>query len=117
MEELPPTLRSYEKRDEYLETIETLKKKIEELKVKCKEVKDKLNQDERTIGGPRNFNKTNNTDRPQQERRVYPKRDENEASHQDIANHQQKQAVKNETSDVEISAEEALKNLMNKYKK
>jgi hypothetical protein len=117
MEELPPTLRSYEKRDEYLETIETLKKKIEELKVKCKEVKDKLNQDERTIGGPRNFNRPNNNDRPQQERRVYPKRDENEASHQDIANHQQKQAVKNETSDVEISAEEALKNLMNKYKK
>ena len=117
MEELPPTLRSYEKRDEYLETIETLKKKIEELKVKCKEVKDKLNQDERTIGGPRHFNRPNNNDRPQQERRVHPKRDENEASHQDIANHQQKQAVKNETPELEISAEEALKNLMNKYKK
>ena len=117
MEELPPTLRSYEKRDEYLETIETLKKKIEELKVKCKEVKDKLNQDERTIGGPRNFNRPNNNDRPQQERRVHPKRDENEASHQDIANHQQQQVVKNETPEVEISAEEALKNLMNKYKK
>jgi ABC-type methionine transport system ATPase subunit len=51
MEELPPTLRSYEKRDEYLETIETLKKKIEELKVKCKEVKDKLNQPGTSLSG------------------------------------------------------------------
>jgi hypothetical protein len=118
MEELPPTLRSYEKRDEYLETIETLKKKIEELKAKCKELKDKLNQDERTMGGPRNFNRSNNGDRPQQERRSNPKRDENEASHEDILNHQkQHEEVKIEMPEVEISAEEALKNLMNKYKK
>jgi hypothetical protein len=57
LQNLPPTLRSYEKREEYLEMIEEIKEKVEELKAKCKEVKEKVQQDEREINyilrGPR----------------------------------------------------------------
>ena len=57
LQNLPPTLRSYEKREEYLEMIEKIKEKVEELKAKCKEVKEKVQQDEREINyilrGPR----------------------------------------------------------------
>jgi len=57
LQNLPPTLRSYEKREEYLEMIEEIKEKVEELKAKCREVKEKVQQDEREINyilrGPR----------------------------------------------------------------
>lgn len=57
LKNLPPTLRSYEKREEYLEMMEEIKEKIEELKAKAKDIKDKLNQDEREMNyimrGPR----------------------------------------------------------------
>ncbi|MBP6625112.1 MAG: DUF349 domain-containing protein [Chitinophagaceae bacterium] len=57
LQNLPPTLRSYEKREEYLEMIEEIKEKVEDMKKKCKEVKDKIQADEREINyimrGPR----------------------------------------------------------------
>ncbi len=46
---LPPTLRSYEKREEYIEMMEDIKDKINSLKTKAKEMKDRLNQDEREL--------------------------------------------------------------------
>ncbi|MBK6820177.1 MAG: hypothetical protein IPG85_11540 [Bacteroidetes bacterium] len=46
---LPPTLRSYEKREEYLEMMEDIKEKVNELKAKAKEMKEKMNQDEREL--------------------------------------------------------------------
>jgi len=57
IENLPVTLRSYEKREEYLEVMEEIKAKVNELKEKAKEVKDKMYQDEREMShimrGPR----------------------------------------------------------------
>nr|MBP6314830.1 DUF349 domain-containing protein [Chitinophagaceae bacterium] len=54
---LPATLRSYEKREEYTEMMDDIKEKINSLKAKAKEMKDKLNQDERELNyimrGPR----------------------------------------------------------------
>lgn len=54
---LPPTLRSYEKREEYLEVMEEIKAKVEELREKAKEVKEKMFEDEREMSlimrGPR----------------------------------------------------------------
>lgn len=46
---LPPTLRSYEKREEYIEMMDDIKEKVNSLKAKAKEVKDKLIQDEREL--------------------------------------------------------------------
>jgi len=57
MANLPHTLRSYEKREEYKELMEELKVKINELKGKAKEVKERMNQDDRELNyimrGPR----------------------------------------------------------------
>jgi hypothetical protein len=57
LKNLPATLRSYEKREEYLEMIEEIKDKINELKEKSKDVRNKLQQDEREMNhvlrGPR----------------------------------------------------------------
>lgn len=57
LKNLPATLRSYEKREEYLEMIEEIKDKINDLKRKAKDVREKLQQDEREmnnfIRGPR----------------------------------------------------------------
>ncbi len=54
---LPVTLRSYEKREEYMEVMEEIKAKVAELKEKAKEVKEKMFQDEREMSmimrGPR----------------------------------------------------------------
>lgn len=54
---LPPTLRSYEKREEYVEMMEDIKEKVNSLKAKAKELKEKLQHDEREINyimrGPR----------------------------------------------------------------
>lgn len=54
---LPATLRSYEKREEYIEMLEDIKERINTLKEKAKDVKDKLYQDERELNyimrGPR----------------------------------------------------------------
>jgi hypothetical protein len=54
---LPVTLRSYEKREEYLEVMEEIKAKVNELKEKAKEMKEKMYQDEREMSqimrGPR----------------------------------------------------------------
>lgn len=54
---LPPTLRSYEKREEYIEMMDEIKEKVNSLKEKAKDLKDKLNQDERELNyilrGPR----------------------------------------------------------------
>lgn len=49
LKNLPPTLRSYEKREQYLEMMEEIKEKINSLREKAKEVKDKINQDEREM--------------------------------------------------------------------
>lgn len=49
LKNLPSTLRSYEKREQYLEMLEDMKEKINSLREKAKEVKDKINQDEREI--------------------------------------------------------------------
>ena len=57
IENLPVTLRSYEKREEYLEVMEEIKAKVNELKEKAKEVKEKMYMDEREMSqimrGPR----------------------------------------------------------------
>jgi chromosome segregation ATPase len=57
LKNLPATLRSYEKREEYLEMIEEIKDKINDLKRKAKDVREKLQQDEREMNsflrGPR----------------------------------------------------------------
>ena len=57
MANLPHTLRSYEKREDYKELMEELKVKINELKGKAKEVKERMNQDDRELNyimrGPR----------------------------------------------------------------
>lgn len=57
LQNLPATLRSYEKREQYLEMMEEIKEKIESLKAKAKEVKDKIQQDEKEMNfilrGPR----------------------------------------------------------------
>lgn len=54
---LPATLRSYEKREEYKEVIEEIKAKVSSLHTKAKELKDKLFHDEKEmnflIHGPR----------------------------------------------------------------
>jgi Domain of Unknown Function (DUF349). len=49
LKNLPPTLRSYEKREEYIEMMEDIKEKINDIKEKIKEVKDKIYRDEREI--------------------------------------------------------------------
>lgn len=57
IQNLPPTLRSYEKREEYKEMMEDIKERVNTLKTKVGEVKDKLIQDERECNyimrGPR----------------------------------------------------------------
>jgi len=49
IENLPVTLRSYEKREEYMEVMEEIKAKVTELKEKAKEVKEKMYLDEREM--------------------------------------------------------------------
>jgi len=49
LKNLPPTLRSYEKREELNEMVEDIKEKINQLKAKAKDVKEKIFQDEREI--------------------------------------------------------------------
>ena len=54
---LPPTLRSYEKREEYIQVMEEIKEKVAELRDKAKEVKEKMFIDEKEMSqimrGPR----------------------------------------------------------------
>ncbi|MBL7765808.1 MAG: DUF349 domain-containing protein [Chitinophagaceae bacterium] len=47
LKNLPPTLRSYEKREQYNDMLEEIREKVNSLKDKIKEVKDKLMQEER----------------------------------------------------------------------
>lgn len=49
LKNLPATLRSYEKREQYLEMVEEIKEKINFLKDKVNDVKDKIRQDEREV--------------------------------------------------------------------
>jgi hypothetical protein len=57
LQNLPATLRSYEKREELKEMVEEIENKINQLKAKVKDVKEKIFQDEREINyilrGPR----------------------------------------------------------------
>ncbi|MEZ5046643.1 MAG: DUF349 domain-containing protein [Chitinophagaceae bacterium] len=46
---LPATLRSYEKREQYLQTKEDVEEKINSLKEKVKEIKEKIDKDEKEI--------------------------------------------------------------------
>jgi len=46
---LPPTLRSYEKREELKDMVTEIEEKIQQLKAKVKDVKDKIHQDEREM--------------------------------------------------------------------
>ena len=59
---LPPTLRSYEKREEYLEMIEDIKEKVNQLQLKVNDAKEKMNKDERELNyilrGPKKNNHT-----------------------------------------------------------
>ncbi len=54
---LPPTLRSYEKREEYMDMLEEIREKVNSLKARAKELKEKLNHEERELNfllrGPR----------------------------------------------------------------
>jgi hypothetical protein len=68
IDNLPPTLRSYEKREEYLEVMEEIKTKVNELKEKAKEVKEKMFLDEREMSqimrGPKKKHEAKKTDKP-----------------------------------------------------
>lgn len=63
---LPPTLRSYEKREELKEMLEDIKENVDKLKAKVKEVKDKIFQDEREINYITRGPKKNNTNQKQE---------------------------------------------------
>jgi hypothetical protein len=64
LKNLPPTLRSYEKREQYIEMLDDIKKKVNSLKSKVQEVKEKIHADEREINflirGPKKKNTNNN---------------------------------------------------------
>ena len=112
MDTLPANLRSYEKREEYMEMMETIKAKVAELAAKCKEVKDKMNQDERAMGfhrGPRKP-QHNNDERKEQPRTEH----KNEQVTNTESTHKIEKAIEPE---IEISQEDAMQNLLNKYKK
>lgn len=60
LKNLPPTLRSYEKREQYLEMLDDIKKKVNSMKSKVQEVKEKIYADEREMNflkrGPKKKN-------------------------------------------------------------
>jgi hypothetical protein len=70
IDNLPVTLRSYEKREEYLEVMEEIKAKVTELKEKAKEVKEKMYLDEREMSqimrGPRKKEHTHDNKKKEQ---------------------------------------------------
>ncbi|HNF70781.1 MAG TPA: DUF349 domain-containing protein [Chitinophagaceae bacterium] len=71
IDNLPVTLRSYEKREEYLEAMEEIKEKVNELKEKVKEVKEKMFADEREMShimrGPKKKHGTGGQAHPKKE--------------------------------------------------
>lgn len=67
LQNLPATLRSYEKREELKEMLEEIKSKINSLKDKAKEIKDKVYQDEREINYILRAPKKNQTEKPKSE--------------------------------------------------
>lgn len=64
LKNLPPTLRSYEKREQYIEMLDDIKKKVNSMKSKVQEVKEKIYADEREINflkrGPKKKNTVDN---------------------------------------------------------
>ena len=108
---LPATLRSYEKREEYMEVMEEIKAKVNELKEKAKEVKEKMFADEREMSaimrGPRK-KEANGEQRKKEAKKETNGTPEAEANHTEtsVAAPQQEEIVSEMAAVAEITATE-----------
>lgn len=129
MTNLPASLRSYEKREEYQEMIKEIQQKVNELKEKAQEIKDKISQDEREMGkfyrapkGSKRDEKKSNAEHPNENKSVVQTPQEtrevsSEAKEAEVKAPQTKKANVSEEPEADLSEADALQKLLNKYKK
>jgi hypothetical protein len=120
MANLPASLRSYEKKEEYAEMIKEIEAKVNELKEKANEIKEKVAQDEREMGkyyrGGKPASKDGGESKKPREARA-----EDEASNGEELKPREpraeKKPIEEKAPEPELSEAEALQVLLNKYKK
>ncbi len=111
IENLPVTLRSYEKREEYMEVMEEIKAKVTELKEKAKEVKEKMYLDEREMSqimrGPRKKEHAHDNKKKEQPKKEN-KGEKNTPASNDSEQDQPHEAAELKVSGNEIAMEEIM---------